>query len=73
MRGLRGASATGPRPAEGGETVIIPVLIFAAATFFLSFLIGKSNDLDRGKVAVYVTLIAWGSLLYGLLITKAAQ
>ncbi len=49
------------------------MLVFAAAAFCLSFLIGRSKDMDRGKIAVYVTLIAWGSLLYGLYVAKIPQ
>lgn len=49
------------------------ILLFAVVTFFVSFLIGRSNDLDRGKVAAYVTLIAWGSLLCGLYVARSSQ
>jgi hypothetical protein len=49
------------------------MLVFALAAFCLSFLIGRSKDLDRGKIAVYVTLVAWGSLLYGLYMAKISQ
>jgi hypothetical protein len=47
------------------------ILLFAVVTFFVSFLIGRSNDLDRGKMATFVTLIAWGSLLFGLYMARA--
>ncbi len=50
--------------------MIMYVLSFAVATFFVSFLLGRSNDLDRGKVAAFVTLIAWGSMLCGLYMAK---
>ena len=53
--------------------MIAGILVFAAAAFLLSFLIGWSNDLDKGKVAVYVTLIAWGSVLYGLAIARISR
>ncbi len=49
------------------------MLIFSSAAFCLSFLIGRSKELDRGKVAVYVTLVAWGSLFYGLYMAKISQ
>lgn len=55
------------------KIMAVYVLMFAMATFFVSFLIGRSNDLDRGKVATYVTLIAWGSLLCGLYLAKLSQ
>lgn len=50
--------------------MVMGVLIFAIATFFMSFLINRTNDFDKGKLATYVTLIAWGSLLYGLYLSK---
>lgn len=50
--------------------MVAGILVFALAVFFLSFLIGRSKDWDRGQTAVYVTLIAWGSLLYGLYMAK---
>ena len=53
--------------------MVFSILIFSVVTFFVSFLAGRSNDLDRGKVATYVTLVAWGSLFYGLFLVKAGQ
>ena len=50
--------------------MIAGILVFAAAAFCLSFLIGRSKDMDRGRVAAYVALVAWGSLLYGLCMAK---
>lgn len=50
----------------------IYMLIFAVITFIASFVIGRSRDLDRGKIATYITLIAWGSLLCGLFISRAS-
>jgi hypothetical protein len=48
------------------------VLIFSVATFAMSFLVGKSDDRDKGKVAAYITLIAWSSLIFGLYLGKSA-
>jgi hypothetical protein len=56
---------------KGGKTMAMYILLFAVVTFFVSFLIGRSNDLDRGKMATFVTLIAWGSLLFGLYMARA--
>ncbi len=50
--------------------MIVSMLVFALAAFCLSFLIGRSKNMDRGQIAVYVTLVAWGSLLYGLYMAK---
>jgi hypothetical protein len=46
--------------------LVTGVLIFAMATFFGSFIIGSVSSTDKGKVATFMTLIAWGSLLCGL-------
>lgn len=53
--------------------MIASMLVFASAAFCLSYLVGRSKDLDRGRIAVYVTLVAWGSMLYGLYMAKIIQ
>ncbi len=51
--------------------MMIPgMLLFAVIIFSLSFLLARSGDVDRGKIAAYVTLIGWGSMLIGLLLAK---
>lgn len=50
--------------------LVFAVLAFALVTFFISFLIGRTNEPDKGKLAAYVTVIAWGSLFCGLYIGK---
>jgi hypothetical protein len=50
--------------------IVFGVLAFAMVTFFVSFLIGRIEHTDKGKVATYTTLVAWGSLLYGLYLSK---
>jgi len=57
---------------EMSSMLVFGVLAFAVATFFLSFLIGVRGESDKGKVAAYVTLTAWGSLICGLYIGKMA-
>jgi len=49
------------------------VLTFGAVTFFISFLIGKRNDFDKGQIAAYVTIIAWSSLIFGLYMGRSVQ
>lgn len=61
------------RGKEAKIMMITGVLVFAIVTFFISFLINRTNDFDKGKFATYVTLIAWGSLLYGLYLSKGAH
>jgi tetrahydromethanopterin S-methyltransferase subunit F len=51
--------------------LVFAVLAFAVVTFFVSFLIGRTNDLDKGKMATYVTVVAWGSLFCGLYLGKS--
>jgi len=53
--------------------LVFGVLAFAVVTFFISFLIGRASDFDKGKIAVYVTLIAWSSLIAGLYIGRTIQ
>jgi len=53
--------------------MVMGVLVFSIVTFFVSFLIARTNDFDKGKVATYVTLIAWSSLLYGLYLAKGVH
>jgi len=53
--------------------MVMGVLVFAVVTFFTSFLIARTNDFDKGKVATYITLIAWSSLLCGLYLAKGAH
>jgi len=36
------------------------ILTFAIVTFFISFLIERINDFDKGNVATYVALLAAG-------------
>ncbi len=50
--------------------LVMGVLLFAVVTFFVSFLMGRMNEFDKGKIAAYMTLVAWGSLLYGLYLSK---
>ena len=50
--------------------VIFSVLVFSMVTFFVSFMIGGTGEIDKGKRATYITLIAWGSLIFGLYIGR---
>ena len=49
---------------------IVGVLIFSIIVPVLSFLVSKSENQDKGKIATSVTLVAWGSMLVGLLLAK---
>ena len=50
--------------------LVFGVLVFSVATFAISFLLGQTGDQDKGKVAAYVTLIAWSALIFGLYLGK---
>ncbi len=52
--------------------LVFGVLVFAIITFFVSFLIGRTGEFDKGKVAAYIALIAWGSMIFGLYIGRIA-
>ena len=52
--------------------MVFGVLVFAIAMFFISFLIGRTGEIDKGKAATYITIIAWGSLIFGLYIGRMA-
>jgi hypothetical protein len=49
---------------------VFNVLVFAIATVLLSFLVGRTGEIDKGKAATYITIIAWGSLIFGLSIGR---
>jgi len=46
--------------------LIFGVLVFAFVIFAVSLLVTRTNECDKGKVATYITLIAWGSMIFGL-------
>jgi len=50
--------------------LVFGMLAFAIVSFFVSFLIGRITVHDKGKIAVFTTLIAWGSLMWGLYLAK---
>lgn len=51
--------------------IIFGILAFAMLTFVVSFLIGRMNNHDKGRIAVFTTLVAWVSLLCGLYLAKS--
>jgi|GEM_PF-3538474 len=46
--------------------MVVGVLLFSIAVFIISFRIGKSGNVDRGKLSTYITLLMWASFLLGL-------
>jgi hypothetical protein len=51
---------------------IAGVLIFSIAVLVVSCIMSKTENPDRGKLAVFTTLVAWGSMLVGLLLSKVS-
>lgn len=52
--------------------MISGILIFSIAVIMVSFLVSKHGDHDRGKLSTMITLIAWGSMIFGLFIARLA-
>jgi hypothetical protein len=53
--------------------MIASVLLFGLAIFVISLLISKRACIcEKGEIATYVALIAWGSMVFGLFISKLA-
>ncbi len=50
--------------------MIVGVLAFSIAVFIVSYLISKARAFDTGKLAAYITLVAWGSMIVGLCISR---
>ena len=50
--------------------MIFAILLFSVAAFAASFLITKhSSRMDRSETGLYIVLIAWGSLICGIVIS----
>lgn len=53
--------------------MIASVLIFGMLVFIVSLLISKRSAVcEKGEIATYVAVIAWGSMVFGLFISKFA-
>ncbi len=51
--------------------MIAGVMAFGLVIFILSFFISKRTKVcEKGEIATYVALVAWGSLMFGLFISK---
>jgi hypothetical protein len=49
---------------------IAGVLVFSIIVPVISYLLSRSDNQDKGKIATSVSLVAWGSMLVGLLLAK---
>ena len=52
--------------------LVIGVLIFSMVVFAVSFWIAKGPRFDQGKIAASLVLVAWGSMLFGLVLSRLA-
>ncbi len=55
---------------EGDVMFIIGIGLFSAIVTFVSYLVSRSRNADPGREALSMTLVAWGSMLAGLLLSK---
>jgi hypothetical protein len=60
---------------KGGSIKLLAgVLAFSVIVVIISALITKRRDkMDAAEIATYVVIIAWGSLLWGLFLSKCAR
>lgn len=52
--------------------MVFGVLIFSVAVFVTSYFVAKARMADQGKLSVAIALIAWGSMMFGMLIARFA-
>jgi len=51
--------------------MITGILVFGLVIFVMSFFISKrSNVCEKGEIATYIALIAWGAMVFGLYISR---
>ncbi len=51
--------------------MIPAILLFSIAAFAASYMITKnSSRMDRAETGLYIVLIAWGSLIFGIVISN---
>jgi hypothetical protein len=54
--------------------LIIGVLVFSVVVVVISAVITKKRDrLEASEIATYVVLVAWGSLLWGIFLSRCAK
>jgi Flp pilus assembly protein TadB len=47
------------------------ILFFSIVVFAVSFLITKnSSRMDRTEIGLYIVLIAWGSMIFGIVMSR---
>lgn len=52
-------------------TLIFGIFLFGICSFLFSvFIVARYERLEKTELASYITLFAWGSLLFGLLVSR---
>lgn len=50
--------------------MILEILLFGVAVFMLSFqIVKKHGHLEPTELALYIVLIAWGSMIFGIILS----
>jgi len=51
--------------------LIIQILGFTAIVGFVSYYVSKKHErMERAEIATYITLIAWGALIFGMYLAR---
>ncbi|MGO9611448.1 MAG: hypothetical protein ACLPX5_00215 [Dissulfurispiraceae bacterium] len=51
--------------------MVAGILVFGLVVFMTSLLIARRSAIcDKGEIATYIAVIAWGSMVFGLYISK---
>jgi len=51
--------------------MIASVLVFGLVVFLISLAIARKSDVcENGEIATYIAVIAWGSMVFGLYISR---
>jgi hypothetical protein len=48
------------------------VFLFSIAVLIVSYAVSNIQDPDKGKLAFFTTLVAWGSLLAGMMLSRVS-
>ena len=48
------------------------VLTFSVVVLVVSYTVSKTEKPDRGEIALFTTLVAWGSMLVGFLLSRVS-
>lgn len=52
--------------------MVLGILLFSIVVFIISFVTAKKRIFDQAKLSALIALIAWGSMMFGLFISRVA-